>query len=232
VTPRLDVQSPRVLELLHAMRLSCPSLPVGAYAYSQGLEYAVEVGWIHDRQTAADWISGLLTSTLAGFDLPLLRRLYRAWAEPDFDRIASLERSVLAGRESAELRAEELNLGAALLRLLVDLGVASDRALERAAERGYLSAFALASARYGLSESSALASYCFAWLEHQTSAVTRLIPLGQTDGQLVLSACLALVEGVLESSLEVADDDIGALAPGQAIASALHETQYTRLFRS
>lgn len=232
MTPRLGVQPPRVLELLHAMRLSCPSLPVGAYAYSQGLEYAVEIGWIHDRRTATDWISGLLTSTLANFDLPLLSRLYRAWSEQNLELVAKLERSVLAGRESAELRAEELNLGAALLRLLVDLGVANDRALEHSAERGYLSAFALASTRYGLSEPSALASYCFAWLEHQTSAVTRLIPLGQTDGQLVLSACLDLVEGVLESSLEVTDDEIGALAPGQAIASALHETQYTRLFRS
>jgi len=237
MTPRLSFQPAGVMELLHAARLACPSLPVGAYAYSQGLEYAVEVGWIHDRGSATDWISGLLTSTLAHFDLPLLSRLYRAWSDPalsesSFDRVASLERWVLAGRESQELRAEELNLGAALLRLLVDLGVTSDRCLDRAGARGYLSAFALAATSYGLSEPALLTSYCFAWLEHQTSAVTRLIPLGQTDGQIVLSACLELVPTVLDSSLEVADDDIGALAPGQAIASALHETQYTRLFRS
>lgn len=232
MTRCLSAQPGAVIELLHAIRLACPSLPVGAYAYSQGLEYAVEAGWVHDRRSATDWISGLLTSTLAGFDLPLLSRLYRAWSTQDFDRVLILERWVLAGRESLELCNEELNLGAALLRLLVDLGVASELCLERAAERGYLSAFALAATQHGLSESAMLASYCFAWLEHQTSAVTRLIPLGQTDGQLVLSSCLGQVEALIEASREVTDDDIGALAPGQAIASALHETQYTRLFRS
>lgn len=217
---------------MHAMRLACPSLPVGAYAYSQGLEYAVEAGWITDRQSAADWISGLLKNTLGGFDLPLLSRLYRSWSEQDQDRIQAYEHWVLAGRESLELRTEELNLGAALLRLLVDLGVVSEHHLEGARERGYLSAFALAAVCYGLSEQVMLTSYCFAWLEHQTSAVTRLIPLGQTDGQRVLSICLELAPGVLATSLELPDEGIGALAPGQAIASALHETQYTRLFRS
>lgn len=232
MTPRQSPGPAPVLELLHTLRLACPSLPVGAYAYSQGLEYAVEAGWVHDRRSASDWIAGLLTSTLKSFDLPLSSRLYRAWSDGDESRLLRLERRVLAGRESQELRAEELNLGAALLRLLVDLGVTSDAVLASASERGYLSAFALAATRYGLSEASMLASYCFAWLEHQTSAVTRLIPLGQTDGQLVLSACLELAPGVIEESREVPDDEIGALAPGQAIASALHETQYTRLFRS
>lgn len=214
------------------MRLACPSLPVGAYAYSQGLEYAVEAGWVSDRQSATDWISGLLKNTLGGFDLPLLGRLYRSWSEQDLERIEAYEHWVLAGRESDELRTEELNLGAALLRLLVDLGMLSERHIEGARERGYLSAFALAAVCYGLSEQVMLTSYCFAWLEHQTSAVTRLIPLGQTDGQRVLSTCLELTPDLIASSLEVPDEAIGALAPGQAIASALHETQYTRLFRS
>jgi urease accessory protein len=217
---------------MHAMRLACPSLPVGAYAYSQGLEYAVEAGWVTDRQSAADWISGLLKSTLGGFDLPLLSRLYRAWSEQNLEQTLAYERWVLAGRESEELRTEELNLGAALLKLLIDLGVANEGHLDRARECGYLSAFALSAVCYGLSEQVMLTSYCFAWLEHQTSAVTRLIPLGQTDGQLVLSTCLALAPAVLAASLELPDEAIGALAPGQAIASALHETQYTRLFRS
>ena len=232
MTLSLASQALPVHELMQAMRLACPSLPVGAYAYSQGLEYAVEAGWVTDRQSATDWISGLLTCTLGGFDLPLLSRLYRSWSEQNLEQIQAYERWVLAGRESEELRTEELNLGAALLRLLVDLGVVSERHLEGARERGYLSAFALAAVSYGLSEHVLLTSYCFAWLEHQTSAVTRLIPLGQTDGQRVLSACLELAPTVLAASLELPNEGIGALAPGQAIASALHETQYTRLFRS
>lgn len=221
-----------MIQLLSAIRLACPSLPIGAYAYSQGLEYAVEAGWIGDRASAECWIVGLLDHTLAHFDLPLLSRLYQGWKRQDFEAVRLYERWVLAGRESREFQAEERHLGAALLRLLIDLEVVPDHPSWQDSERGYLSAFALAGTHFGLSERTLLGSYCFAWLEHQVSAVTRLVPLGQTDGQMVLSNCLARVEAVIETGLALPDDSIGALAPGQALASALHETQYTRLFRS
>lgn len=229
--PQAPETSTSVVQLLHAIRLACPSLPIGAYAYSQGLEYAVECGWITDRQSAERWISGLLRTTIARFDVPLLSRLFAAFERDDWASAIRYDQWVLAGRETAELQNEEQRLGAALVKLLTDLGhlEASGHPLP---DCGYLAAFALAGVRLGLSKSTTLASYCFAWLEHQTSAVTRLIPLGQTDGQLVLSACLGQVSQVIATGLALSDDEVGALAPGQALASALHETQYCRLFRS
>jgi urease accessory protein len=230
-------ETDRVGEMLAAMRLASPTLPIGAFAYSQGLEYAVEVRWVHDGETAERWISGIFAHAVTHFDLPLLARLYRAYRDRDFACARRHERSVLAGRESSELRAEELQLGGALARLLVDLGYETGTAGHGApgavsGEATYLGAFARAATLFGVSERSALASYCFAWLEHQTSAATRLVPLGHTEGQRVLGACLLGVDHAILRALAVDDDDIGALAPGQALASALHETQYTRLFRS
>lgn len=219
-----------VSEMLAAMRLACPTLPVGAFAYSQGLEYAVEAGWVHDGKTAEQWIDGIFHHSVAQFDLPLIARLYRAYAQGDELAARHWERLVLAGRESSELRAEELHLGGALTRLLVDLG--HQERMHGSQEHTYLGAFAQAATRFGLGERSTLISYCFAWLEHQTSAATRLVPLGHTEGQRVLASCLRGAEDAIEHAIGVEDDDIGALSPGQALASALHETQYTRLFRS
>ncbi len=217
--------------LLHAMRLACPSLPVGAYAYSQGLEQAVERGWVHDSASAERWISGLLQHTVSRFDIPLLARLFAAWQSGDQRAALHYNQWVLAGRESRELQAEELHLGASLIKLLGDLGQLED--VEPPFQSvTYLAAFALAANCYGLSESLLLSSYCFAWLEHQTSAATRLVPLGQTDGQLVLSNCLEQVTRTIQLGLSLADDQVGSLCFGQALASALHETQYCRLFRS
>ena len=172
-----------------------------------------------------------MRTTIARFDVPLLSRLFVAQQQEDWTSAQRYDAWVLAGRETSELQNEELRLGAALLKLLADLGhiEADTYPLPNC---GYLAAFALAGVRLGLSQSATLASYCFAWLEHQTSAVTRLVPLGQTDGQLVLSACLGQVNQVITTGTRLTDHEIGALAPGQALASALHETQYCRLFRS
>jgi urease accessory protein len=74
--------------------------------------------------------------------------------------------------------------------------------------------------------------YLWAWTENQVASAIKLVPLGQTSGQRILSAAIELIPQWVESGLTLADEDIGALTPGLAIASALHETQYTRLFRS
>jgi urease accessory protein len=219
-------------ELLAAMRLASPSLPIGAFAYSQGLESAVERGWVSDRDSAVAWVSGLLGHAVARFDLPLLGRLYDAIADGDVLETRRLDAWVLAGRGSDELQAEEKHLGAAMQRLLPAL--ASDGVLldGSARLRSYVAAFALAAVRSGVSRAAALSSYCYAWIDHQLSAATRLVPLGQSDSQLALSRCLADVGAATQLAEGLSEEDIGAATPGLAIASAQHETQHTRLFRS
>ena len=219
-------------EMLAAMRLASPSLPIGAFAYSQGLERAITRGWVDDRDSAVTWVRGLLGHSVARFDLPLLGRLYDAITSGDDLEAQRLDAWVMAGRGSDELQAEERHLGAALRRLLPALapGAASRDGL--AGSRSYVAAFALAAVHSGISRATASRSYCYAWIEHQLSAATRLVPLGQSDSQAALSLCLSDVGAAVGLADGLAEDDIGAASPGLAIASAQHETQHTRLFRS
>jgi urease accessory protein len=217
--------------LLAAMRLASPALPIGAYAYSQGLEQAVERRAVTSRATAEAWILGVLRHAVARLDLPLLARSWEAWLDGDELEAARLDAWLLAGRESRELQAEERHLGAALIRLLRDTSTERDP-LPATSPQSYVVAFSLAAVRAGLDQTSTLTSYSFAWLEHQVSAATRLVPLGQTDAHRVLMACISEVAPLVGRALDVPEEAIGTSTPGLAIASALHETQHTRLFRS
>jgi urease accessory protein len=214
------------------MQLVSPTLPIGTFAYSQGLEAGVIAGWIGDAAAAAAWIGGLLDGTLVGLDLPVLARLHRAWGDDDQPALAAWSALLAASRPSAELQAEERHLGSNLARLLDGLGIAEASGWIARDDVTYATMFALAACRWGVPLIPAAQGYAFAWLEAQVSAAVRLVPLGQTAGQRILLACGASIPDVVARALTVDDDDVGAAAPSQAIASARHETQYSRLFRS
>ena len=65
--------------LLRLCHLVSPALPVGAYAYSQGLEFAVHAGWVTDESSTLEWLQGLSSHAIGTLDLPILLRLHRAW---------------------------------------------------------------------------------------------------------------------------------------------------------
>src|SRR5580658_2757934 len=92
--------------LLRLCHLVSPALPVGAYAYSQGLEYAVHAGWVHDEATALDWLQGLSHHAVGTLDLPILLRLHRAWSALDVAAVRYWSAQLIAARETSELRAE------------------------------------------------------------------------------------------------------------------------------
>lgn len=222
-----------VTPLLALLRLSSSALPVGAYSYSQGLEYAVEAGWVSDEQSAASWIKGSLETSLAYLDIPVLLRLMSAWCDGDEARLRYWSKMLLASRESAELRDQDIAMGVALARLLRDLGIEQAKKLcENAAPVSYILAYALACSVWRIDEQSAAAGYAWAWCENQVAAAIKLVPLGQTAGQRLLSALIESIRHIPENARRVSDDRIGAGLPGLAISSALHETQYARLFRS
>ena len=218
--------------LLSLLRFVSPSLPIGAYAYSRALEYAVHSGAVHDEASAADWIVGLAVHTTARLDAPILLRLQRAFVAEDDQAVAHWNGFLLASRESSELRLEDTQLGAALARLLVGQGVPRAEAFCRRNDVCYASMFALAAVSSQLTEANTLLGFMWAQAEGQVSAAVRLIPLGQTAGQNLLSKLVAALPTCLETATSLADEEIGAFTPGLALASALHETQYTRLFRS
>jgi hypothetical protein len=109
--------------LLRLFHLVSPALPVGAYAYSQGLEYAVHAGWIRDEAGTLAWLEGLSSRAVGTLDLPILYRLQRAWQAGDLSAVDRWNAQLLASRETAELRAEDLHLGGALARVLIQLEV-------------------------------------------------------------------------------------------------------------
>lgn len=218
--------------ILQLCRLVSPALPVGAYAYSQGLESACETGWVRDRDSAFEWINGVLKHSVSCLDLPLLFRLYSAWQTNRIKDVKVLSRRLLANRETSELRDEDRQIGQALARLLGEMDIDEAEYWRTAKETAYASLFALAAVKWNIGRSDCVAGYAWAWSESQVAAAIKLIPLGQTAGQTILSQLIELIPENVHRAQNLGDDEIGGTLPGLAIASANHEIQYSRLFRS
>jgi urease accessory protein len=220
------------MSLLRLLHLASPGLPTGAFAYSQGIEWAVEAGWVRDAQTLEDWLGGQVAQVLARVDVPLLVRCYDACETRDLAALAHWAASALAWRESAELRAEERARGRALADLAVALAVPDAAAWRDTVAESQLAAFALVAARWQVPRDQAALGYAWAWLENLVLAGIKLVPLGQSAGQRALHRLAARLPEAVRAGLVVPEADIGASLPALAIASSAHETQYTRLFRS
>jgi len=218
------VSLPRLLQLVS------PALPVGGYTYSRGLETAVEREWVTTEAETRAWIAGLLEHSLATLDGPLVLRFHRALLAGDSAAALRWARVVDATRETAELQAESRQTGRALVRLLVDLELTEPP--PDPIRDAHVAAFALAAVALGLDESDALHGFLWTWLEGTVAAAIKLVPLGQTAGQRILLQLGPELEHAAERAAALPDEALGALAPGLALASALHETQHTRLFRS
>lgn len=215
--------------LLRLLQLVSPTLPIGAFAYSQGLETAVEKRWVHDEHTALHWIAGLLRRSVGTLDVPVFARLYAAFVCGDLNAVMKWNAFILACRGAAELHAEDRNLGAALMKVFATL-TASKPAVHSGT--AYVTAFAQAAAHFQIPRDSAAFGFVFAWAESQVSAAVRLVPLGQSEGQRILLNLTEVLQESVATGLALPDDDISSTAPGHAMGSALHETQYSRLFRS
>ena len=219
-------------ETLRLMQLCSPMLPTGAFAYSQGLEFAVSKGWVKDNDTTKMWIQGLLENSLTYLDVPLLSRLYKAWSANDNKSILYWNDYLYACRDSKELREEDKHLAHALARLLGDLGISKAIEWKENPRACFLSVFALGAWHWKIQLKEASLGYLWMWAENQVLAAIKLVPLGQTDGQKLLSSTIEMIPGQVLIGSSLKDEEIGYTSPGQGIASALHETQYTRLFRS
>ena len=215
-------------KLARLLHLASPALPVGAYSYSQGLEAAIEAGSVHDAASAGRWIGDVLAYSLATMEAPLFLRLCAAWSAGDVVAAGRWNALFLASRDTAELRAETVQMGYSLSRLLPQLG-AGEVPLE---EPSFPAAFAHAVTAWGIDVREALVAYLWSWLENQVLAAVKALPLGQTDGQRMLVALGATLEEVAGRAAKLGDEEIGGYAPRLALLSSRHETQYSRLFRS
>ena len=220
------------LGLLRLLQLVSPSLPVGMYSYSQGMEQAVENGWIKDQAQVQAWLVGVLRHSLGRLDAPLLVRLYEAWAMGDAGAVERWSVELTAMRETAELRAEDRQTGQALARLLDGLGVEQAKAWARHPHASFATLFALAAVEWDVPKSQAIAGYLWSWLENQALCAVKLVPLGQLAGQRVLHHLALEIPGLVDTALDLPDDAIGSSSFALSLASSRHERQYSRLFRS
>ncbi|HJV28342.1 MAG TPA: urease accessory protein UreF [Aromatoleum sp.] len=226
-----------MLPLIRLLQLASPALPVGAYTYSQGLEWAVESGSVKDEAGAARWIGGLLEWNLARFEAPLVAQLIRAWDEDGDVQVAPLNADFLASRETDELRAETVQMGFSLVRLLADLDAFAAlpgwrTRLLALKEPSFPAAWSAAAAAWGIPVDMALPAYLWAWLENQVMAAVKTVPLGQSAGQRLLATLGARIPALAVQAAALPMADWSNFTPGLALASSRHETQYTRLFRS
>ncbi|MCX7176735.1 MAG: urease accessory protein UreF [Proteobacteria bacterium] len=223
----------KLMQLSRLLQLASPALPVGAYTYSQGLEWAVESGVIRDEASALQWIADLLEWNLGRFEAPLLARLLAAARAAE--DLAPLNETFLASRETSELRAETVQMGYSMTRLLGELEDFPRSALDalRSLDQpSFPAAWACAAVAWEIDDESALTAYLWSWAENQVMAALKAGPLGQAAGQRVLLALGERIPPVVEHALALDATEFSNFAPGFAIACSRHETQYSRLFRS
>lgn len=224
------------LPSLRLRQLISPNLPTGAFTYSQGLEWTVECGWLKNKTDVRHWLQSVLDDSLKTLELPVLLRLFNAANNNRHTDVQHWAEWLYASRETSELRDEEQQRARALLAVLKKLPDSETwPELENwrpSLLRCQLAGYALAAHHWKIPVQDLLIGYTWSWLENTVAAAIKLVPLGQTEGQSLLYQFSERIGVVVEHATQLEDDAIGASTPALAIASSLHETQYSRLFRS
>jgi urease accessory protein len=211
--------------LLNLLAWLSPAFPTGAFAYSHGLEWAVEAGDIRDGESLQNWLTDVLVHGAGRVDVILLRHAHRAAVDPE--ALRDLVSLAMACAPARERRDEALNQGRAF-QLAVTPWVSG--ALPDDAP--YAVILGAAAGRRGIAEDDVAAAYLQVFATNLISAAVRLVPLGQTAGLLVLAALEPLILATADETAHASLDDLGGCAFRSDIAAMRHETQYTRLFRS
>lgn len=211
-----------------------PAYPVGAFSYSHGLEAAVEAGDVSDRRTLVDYVSAVMERGGGWVDLVVFAAAWRAAVEPDaFDAVNEF---AVAFRASSETALESRQMGASFLSTTrkawphPGLDAFAARNGNRAVAHAAMGA--LACRLHGVPLEPALIAWGHGTAANLVSAGVRLVPLGQTDGQIATAALGPNVAAAAARALVTPLDDVATAAPLLELASLAHETQYTRLFRS
>ena len=220
--------------LLPLLQLASPSLPVGAYTYSQGLESAIEKGMVKDESSAREWIIESL-GIVGDFEAPILWRLLNAFSARDTAAVTHWTESFVAARDTAEFRAESIQMGYSLGKLVTDLKIADDGLLAMLASQAEIplpTAFACAAEAMGVPHEDALLGMLFSMIENQVLVCVKSVPLGQVSGQHLLLSLHGTIEAAALRARMLPDDDLSNWAPGLSLFSMQHETQYCRVYRS
>jgi urease accessory protein len=251
-TDRLAVSA-----LLHLLQLANATLPVGAYSYSEGLETLCEQGTIKNARDLQNWLAIELGYGSIRIEAAVMLRAYQATAARDIARLQQWNDWFSATRETAELRQQSWQMGRSLILLLQQLIIAQANAnleigigepkhnqisptfvgevintLESAWGTNFAIAFGLAAAIWQITPEAATLAYLSSWINNLVAAGVKLIPLGQTSGQILILALHKAIANTADQVLNLSDDELDSCSFGLAQASMQHVDLYTRLFRS
>jgi urease accessory protein len=221
--------------LLHLLQLASPSLPIGAYSYSQGLEAAIESGLVKTESSARAWIVDTLHHVIARFEAPILWRLLQAFTHRDAAAVNTWTERFIAARDTAEFRAETIQMGYSLTKLVAELHVSDDALLALLQDQPEIplpAALAYAAVALEVPHQATLLGAMFSWAENQVLVCVKSVPLGQVSGQRLLLSLRPELESAAQHAQELADDELSNWSPGLSLLSMQHEVQYSRLYRS
>lgn len=238
--PGITIMPTADSDLFDLMSWMSPAWPIGAFAHSSGLEWAVEAGHVTDRASTSSWIGDALEHGAVRNDIVLFTHAWRAASDGDTAALADLAELALAAQTTHERLVESTAQGSAFARIARSASaVAGFAALIEGIDPRQLPYPVIAAALFacrGISLERALTAWLHGAVSNLVSAAQRLVPLGQTDGQLVITDCRNAVFAAVEAALALPlTDPFEALGGCTLIADLgcmAHETQYTRLFRT
>jgi urease accessory protein len=224
--------------LLRVLSWTSPSFPIGSYSYSHGLERAVEAGHTNSRASLVDWLEADLCYGTGRNEAIFFSEAWRCTIDDNPSKLLAIAELAAAFRGTAEFALESSQPAAACLTTLRKVwpDLVLDRFSEMLYEHEVQPALAVVlgvrSARQGVPLSLALPAFLQAYIANLVTAGVRLIPLGQTDGQLVIAELEHTVLAVSKEAQQITINELGSAAIMVELASMEHESQYTRLFRS
>jgi urease accessory protein len=211
---------------LHLLQLSSPTLPLGAYSYSEGLEILV-IDNITDAEKLYSWLKQELTYGAIRIESAVMLRGYRY--QDNIEKLNYWNDWLTASKETKELRQQSRQMGKSLMQLFSKLTDNNETILN---SLNYSLAFGIASAYWQIEEEMALIAYLHSWASNLINSGVKLIPLGQTAGQQILQRINLVIEEISQDIVKLEDNQLYSCTLGLSLASMNHEDQYTRLFRS
>lgn len=226
---------PDSAHLLTLLQLASPTLPVGAYSYSEGIETLTTENVVNDSGDLLHWLTQELAWGAIRIETAVMRWVYEAAAQQNADTIAYWNQWLSALRETEEVRAQSWQMGRSLLRLFADLEPEQASRFPEAVWQGnynYAIAYGLVAQAWAIPLEATGLAYLQGWAANLISAGVRLVPLGQTEGQRLLKQLIHPLQQTHADVKALAEADLMACSLGVSLASMRHETQYSRLFRS
>ncbi len=219
-------------QVLSLLQLVSPALPVGSYSYSEGLETLVEWGTISSNHTLKHWLEQELNYGAIRIEAAVMLRAYQATVSKDKTALSYWNTWLSAARETSELRASSWQMGRSLMHLLLAIKPMEAQSFCLQGECNYAVGLGIFAALEQIDSKSLILGYLHSWTTNLITAGVKLIPLGQTVGQILLHELHANISNAATEIISLEDDELSSCSWGLSLASMAHETQYTRLFRS